>query len=241
MLKDVPADRILVTESGILTTDDVQKMREAKVNAFLVGEAFMRAPGARPGLGRPVSLNGIWVMKSGQTDLFAQASDGSSLQIQPSNQLLTQDWPPSLAGLSKPWLEILDEFWKSPVRPSAGPRPCERQLASGRTLYPSTPYRALNLTPFDKVRVLVLGQDPYHGPGQAEGLAFSVGMGQKIPPSLRNIFKEIQRDIGVAAPLGPAAGSLARWASQGVLLLNTVLTVEDGFPASHSRHGVGKY
>ena len=175
-------------------------------------------------------------MKSGQTDLFAQASDGSSLQIKPRNQLLMQDWPPSLAGLSKPWLEILDEFWKSPAGLQLD-QTMRRQLAAGRTIYPSTPYRALNLTPFDKVRVLVLGQDPYHGPGQAEGLAFSVGLGQKIPPSLRNIFKEVQRDLGVVAPTGPAAGDLERWASQGVLLLNTALTVEDASPASHSGWG----
>ena len=82
--------------------------------------------------------------------------------------------------------------------------------------------------------MVVLGQDPYHGPGQAEGLAFSVAPGVKPPPSLRNIFQELQRDLGLPAP---ANGSLVRWAEQGVLLLNTCLTVEDGQPASHARRG----
>jgi uracil-DNA glycosylase len=84
------------------------------------------------------------------------------------------------------------------------------------------------------VRVVILGQDPYHGAGQAEGLAFSVSPGTRIPPSLRNIFKELQRDLGLPAPV---KGSLVRWATQGVLLLNTCLTVEEGQPASHARHG----
>jgi len=175
-------------------------------------------------------------MKSGQADLFAQASDGSGLPFKPANQLQAEDWPPDLQGLSKAWLEILGEFWKSPAGLHLD-QTMRLQLAAGRTIYPGTPYRALSLTPFDKVRVLVLGQDPYHGPGQAEGLAFSVGMGQKIPPSLRNIFKEIQRDIGAVAPSGPNAGSLERWARQGVLLLNTALTVENASPASHSDWG----
>ena len=94
--------------------------------------------------------------------------------------------------------------------------------------------RALELTPLAQVRVVILGQDPYHGPGQAEGLAFSVAPGVKVPPSLRNIFKELQRSLGTPAP---ADGSLVRWARQGVLLLNTCLTVEDGQAASHARWG----
>jgi len=110
-------------------------------------------------------------------------------------------------------------------------------LAAGQVVFPDSPYRALALTPFEKVQVVVLGQDPYHGPDQAQGLAFSVGAGQKIPPSLRNIFKEIQRDLGAPIPLGANAGSLVRWAEQGVLLLNTALTVEQSKPASHSDWG----
>lgn len=108
------------------------------------------------------------------------------------------------------------------------------RLSAGATVYPPRPFRALELTPLASVRLVVLGQDPYHGPGQAEGLAFSVAPGVKLPPSLRNIFKELHRDLGL--PL-PANGSLAGWARQGVLLLNTSLTVEDGQPASHARQG----
>ena len=96
-------------------------------------------------------------------------------------------------------------------------------------------YRALTLTPFDRVRVVILGQDPYHGSGQADGLAFSVPQGVKTPPSLRNIFKEVARDTGL--PVKEGATDLSRWASQGVLLLNTVLTVEEGKAASHASFG----
>jgi uracil-DNA glycosylase len=175
-------------------------------------------------------------MKSGQADLFAQASGDSDWILKPMNQLQIQDWPPHLEGLSETWLEILNDFWRSPDGLSLDQK-MKSQLATGQVIYPRTPYRALTLTPFDQVRVLILGQDPYHGAGQAEGLAFSVGMGQKIPPSLRNIFKEVQRDTGAMSPEGPSAGSLERWASQGVLLLNTALTVADSSPASHSDWG----
>ena len=110
----------------------------------------------------------------------------------------------------------------------------EARRAAGATIYPADVFRALALTPLSRVRVLILGQDPYHGAGQADGLAFSVPPGQRLPPSLRNIFKELQRDMG----LRPApAGSLERWAGQGVLLLNTSLTVEDGEAAIHSKYG----
>ncbi len=110
----------------------------------------------------------------------------------------------------------------------------QSRIAAGATIYPAQPFRALELTPLANVRLVVLGQDPYHGPGQAEGLAFSVAPGVRLPPSLRNIFKELQRDLGLPVP---ANGSLANWARQGVLLLNTSLTVEDGLPASHARQG----
>lgn len=95
-------------------------------------------------------------------------------------------------------------------------------------------FRALELTSFRNVRVLLLGQDPYHGPGQAEGLCFSVPPGVTPPASLRNIFRELQSDLGVPPP---PHGSLVRWAEQGVLLLNTVLTVRAGDPHSHSGRG----
>ncbi len=112
------------------------------------------------------------------------------------------------------------------------------RLAAGAVVFPPQPLRALALTPPEEVRVVILGQDPYHGRGQAEGLAFSVAPGVAVPPSLRNIFKELQRDLGTPLPPFPVpGGSLVRWATQGVLLLNTCLTVEEGQPASHAKRG----
>jgi len=142
-------------------------------------------------------------------------------------------WPPALAGLAPGWHEAVASFLAS----STGRVLSERlrdALDGGAVVYPPEPFRALTLTGLDDVRVVILGQDPYHGPGQAEGLAFSVAPGVKLPPSLRNIFKELQRSLDVPMP---ADGSLVRWARQGVLLLNTSLTVEDGLPASHARWG----
>jgi len=109
-----------------------------------------------------------------------------------------------------------------------------QRVAADATIYPPEPLRALTLTPLASTRVVILGQDPYHGPGQAEGLSFSVPPGVPLPPSLRNIFKEIQRDLGKPFP---PDGSLVRWAEGGTLLLNAVLTVEDGQPASHANQG----
>jgi uracil-DNA glycosylase len=110
----------------------------------------------------------------------------------------------------------------------------EREL--GKQIYPkgSEWFRALDLTPLDKVRVVILGQDPYHGDGQAHGLCFSVRHGVKTPPSLVNIYKELQSDLGLTAP---THGNLEHWAKQGVLLLNSVLTVEAGLAASHQGKG----
>jgi uracil-DNA glycosylase len=174
-------------------------------------------------------------MRLNQTDLFSE--EGAHLAVPaPSNQLLAFNWPPSTAGLTDPWRELLSDFWRSPAGLALGQK-VHAGLAAGQVVFPDSPYRALALTPFEKVQVVVLGQDPYHGPDQAQGLAFSVGAGQKIPPSLRNIFKEIQRDLGAPIPLGADAGSLVRWAEQGVLLLNTALTVEQSIPASHSDWG----
>ncbi len=114
----------------------------------------------------------------------------------------------------------------------------QQRLQAGACIFPPQPLRALELTPPQEVRVVILGQDPYHGRGQAEGLAFSVAPGVALPPSLRNIFKELQRDLGEPAPPFPQpGGSLVRWARHGVLLLNTCLTVEEGQPASHARRG----
>lgn len=103
-------------------------------------------------------------------------------------------------------------------------------------IYPpaSNIFRAFNLCPFDKVKVVIIGQDPYHGAGQANGLSFAVNKGINLPPSLQNIFKEIKNDLGVD-PI--QSGDLSRWASQGVLMLNAVLTVKAGTPASHKDKG----
>ena len=116
----------------------------------------------------------------------------------------------------------------------------QAEKSAGATIYPpgGRIFAALDTTPFDQVRAVILGQDPYHGRGQAEGLAFSVAPGVALPPSLRNIFKEIQRDLGEPFPEFPLpGGSLVKWARHGVLLLNTCLTVEEGQPASHAGRG----
>ena len=107
---------------------------------------------------------------------------------------------------------------------------------AGKVIYPPGPdiFAAFEHTPFDQVRVVILGQDPYHGPNQAHGLCFSVRPGVQVPPSLQNIFKEIQRDLGIAPP---DHGCLTPWADRGVLLLNAVLTVERGNANSHQGKG----
>jgi uracil-DNA glycosylase len=131
------------------------------------------------------------------------------------------------------WAPIIQTWRESAAGRQLEAFVAERQ-AAGATIYPAHVLRALELTARDRVRVVILGQDPYHGENQAEGLAFSVPAGQRLPPSLRNIFKEQQSDLGL--PL-PKHGHLATWARQGVLLLNTCLTVEAGQPASHAKHG----
>jgi uracil-DNA glycosylase len=137
-------------------------------------------------------------------------------------------WPPDLGRLAPGWRPEVEAFLASPEGLRLAGFLRER-LAAGAVIYPPRPFRAMELTPLSAVRAVVLGQDPYHGPGQAEGLAFSVAPGVKPPPSLRHIFQE----LGAS----PASGSLAGWAANGVLLLNTSLTVEDGQPASHARRG----
>jgi uracil-DNA glycosylase len=139
-----------------------------------------------------------------------------------------QAWTPERWPLAQGWQPAVDEFLAS----SEGRRLADfirARLAAGAVIYPPHPLRALELTPLAGVHAVVLGQDPYHGPGQAEGLAFSVAQGVKHPPSLRNIFKELGET--------PESGSLVHWARSGVLLLNACLTVEDGQPASHARKG----
>lgn len=112
----------------------------------------------------------------------------------------------------------------------------QQREAAGAVIYPpkKSIFAALQATPFDKVSVVIVGQDPYHGPGQAHGLSFSVPKGIVQPPSLRNIFKELKGDLGIATPF---SGTLTSWAEQGVLLLNALLTVEENNPASHAGKG----
>lgn len=150
-------------------------------------------------------------------------------------------WAPAEWPVDPGWTPIVQRFLGSPDGQQLA-RFIEARLAAGAVIYPPCPLRALELTPLSGVKVVILGQDPYHGPQQAQGLAFSVGQDQRVPPSLRNIFKELDRTAlgqeGSLAPL-PArrTGSLEAWARQGVLLLNTCLTVEDGAPGSHAKRG----
>lgn len=112
----------------------------------------------------------------------------------------------------------------------------EQEKKEGKTIYPPGPeiFNALNTTPLSKVKAVILGQDPYHGPRQAHGLCFSVRRGVPPPPSLLNIFRELESDLGIPPP---HHGELTHWAEQGVLLLNSVLTVEAGKPGSHQNRG----
>ena len=142
------------------------------------------------------------------------------------------DWP-----VAPGWQGEVDAFFAD-SRGRALLEFLSQRLAEGAVIFPPQPLRALELTAPEQVRVVILGQDPYHGRGQAEGLAFSVASGIRLPPSLRNIFKELQRDLGTPPPTFPVpGGSLVSWATHGVLLLNTCLTVEEGLPASHAGRG----
>ena len=132
-----------------------------------------------------------------------------------------------LHEFSKPYMQKLKKFLNA-------------EKGSGKKIFPpdSDIFAALDACPFEKVRVVILGQDPYHGAGQAHGLCFSVRKGVPLPPSLKNIFKELQSDCGVTPPdNGDLIGDLTPWARQGVLLLNTILTVEAGKPESHRGEG----
>lgn len=137
------------------------------------------------------------------------------------------------------WKEMLkNEFSKTYFEQAA--LHVKTEKSQGKTIYPpgSLIFNAFNTTPFDKVKVVILGQDPYHGPGQAHGLCFSVQNGVQPPPSLINIFKELQDDIGIDPP---AHGNLTHWAQQGVFLLNASLTVRAGEPMSHSKIGWAQF
>ena len=150
-------------------------------------------------------------------------------QLQSANPA---DWP-----VAPGWQPLVSGFFQS-TQGAALLHFLAERLKAGASVFPPQPLSALMLTPPEAVRVVILGQDPYHGRGQAEGLAFSVAPGVPIPPSLRNIFKELQRDLGTPPPVFPQpGGSLVHWAEQGTLLLNTCLTVEEGQPASHAKRG----
>ena len=149
--------------------------------------------------------------------MIENASTEAAIRLDPQ-------WREALAGeFAAPYMADLKRFL------------LERKAAGARIFPPGSHwFRALDLTPPDKVRVVILGQDPYHGPGQAHGLCFSVRPGVPVPPSLANIYKELQRDLGIAPP---RHGFLEHWAGQGVLLLNAVLTVEMGDAGSHQGKG----
>jgi uracil-DNA glycosylase len=134
------------------------------------------------------------------------------------------------------WKQVLKEEFNKPYFGEIV-RMLKTEKQAGRTIYPPGPqiFNAFNSTPFDKVKVVIIGQDPYHGPGQAQGLCFSVAPGIKPPPSLVNIFKEIRSDLGIQ--ISGNSGDLSGWARQGVLLLNAALTVRAGDPNSHSTIG----
>jgi len=141
----------------------------------------------------------------------------AKLKLDPSWKARVGDY------FERPEMQRLSEFLRA-------------ELRAGKTIYPAPKriFAALDATPFEQVKVVILGQDPYHGPGQAHGLCFSVLPGVPVPPSLENIFKEIERDLGLPRP---DHGCLLPWAQQGVLLLNAVLTVERGLAGSHQGKG----
>lgn len=142
-----------------------------------------------------------------------------------SNQVkIEESWKKALdAEFNAPYFEKLSQFIKS-------------ELQNGKTIYPpgSLTFNAFNTTPFDDVKVVIIGQDPYHGPGQAMGLSFSVPDDMPIPASLKNIYKELHRDLGMEIP---ESGNLTNWAKQGVFLLNAMLTVEKNKAGSHKKIG----
>lgn len=149
----------------------------------------------------------------------------------------TETTPPSSSKiqLEPSWKVVLEEVFVTSYMQSLK-QFLKAEKAAGKIIYPrgSLIFNAMNSTPFDQVKVVILGQDPYHGPGQAHGLCFSVPEGVAPPPSLLNIFKEIEQDLGIARP---GHGCLQSWAEQGVLLLNSVLTVEQHRAASHQGQG----
>ena len=139
-----------------------------------------------------------------------------------------------MVQIGNDWDEILKDEWKMPYYLTL--RQFLKKEYSSGTVYPEMHniFNALRYTPFSKIKAVIIGQDPYHGPNQAHGLCFSVLPGIEPPPSLLNIYKELQSDIGFQPPAG---GTLTAWAEQGILMLNTVLTVRRGQAGSHRGHG----
>ncbi|AOE86877.1 uracil-DNA glycosylase [Pseudomonas sp. TCU-HL1] len=137
--------------------------------------------------------------------------------------------------LDASWKEALRDEFEKPYMKALGDF-LRQEKAAGKVIFPPGPliFNALNTTPLDQVKVVVIGQDPYHGPGQAHGLCFSVQPGVPTPPSLQNIYKELKRDLNIEIP---SHGYLQSWAEQGVLLLNTSLTVEQSRAGSHAGAG----
>ena len=137
--------------------------------------------------------------------------------------------------IEESWKEVLKDEWNKPYFQQITAH-LKTERATGATIYPPGQliFNAFNTTPFNDVKVVLLGQDPYHGKGQAMGLSFSVPDGVRPPPSLENIFKELHTDIGMAIP---KSGNLTKWAQQGVFLLNAILTVRAKEPASHQKTG----
>lgn len=138
-------------------------------------------------------------------------------------------------ALDKSWLNVLEKEFSKPYMIGLKSF-LQAEKKAGQLIYPPADsiFRALNTTPFDQVKVIILGQDPYHGAGQAHGLSFSVPKGVPIPPSLKNIYKELIEDVKIKPPI---SGDLTSWAMQGVLLINSTLTVRAGQAGSHQKKG----
>lgn len=141
----------------------------------------------------------------------------------------------SQVKIEESWKAVLEQEFQQPYFQSIATF-LKKEKAAGKKIYPpgSLIFNAFNITPFDKVKVVILGQDPYHNPGEAMGLSFSVPKGVRVPPSLRNIYKELQSDLGIAPP---NHGDLTAWAAQGVFLLNAMLTVEHKTAGAHQKIG----
>lgn len=167
----------------------------------------------------------------------------SEIQNVYSNSSSPDQSPSSSISAPEQRLVKMEESWRKRLAPEFEKDYMKKlsdflrtQKKLGKVIYPPAPqiFRAFDATPFEQVKVVIIGQDPYHGPGQAHGLCFSVGQGVAFPPSLQNIFKELNNDLKL--PL-PKSGDLSPWTQQGVLLLNSVLTVENGKAAAHQGRG----